>query len=597
MLFLRRGVLGPAALLACWFSAAPLNGAVVGSIAGSVTDENGLPQIGATVTLLGTDGRMLQRVFTNQNGAFLIDNLFPGLYGVRVSVPSFLPAIREKIRVDPGNRSHLAVQLANLFTSIQLVFPGDGPVRDMTEDWKWVLRTASATRPVLRLTTPWEEKERQDVLRKFHGALGDVRGLLRVSAGDGGRISGLGTESDLGTAFALATSLFGNNNVLVSGNLGYGATRGTPTAGFHTTFSREMANGAQPEVSVTVRQLYRPVEAGRTLFGPLNSHNTTVLQTFTLGFHDHVTLGDLVQFEYGFLYDSVSFLDRLNYVSPFGNLSYRLDEDTQLFLRYAGGMPRSDTASGDSALGQNLSALALYPRMSVQRGRPTLQRGEHFEVGFRQDFGAAGVLEAAAYRDSFSNAAVTAIAPAGLYTNGDLLPDLFSNTSSFNAGKYETTGYRVSFARRLADHLQASLAYGLTGVLTPGDSDSLSTYDPNELRSILKPGAQHSVSAQLIAQLPQSRTWISSAYQWGNRRAVTAPDLFNASSTRSMPGLNVAVRQPLPQADYMPGKFEATAEFRNLLADGYVPLRTSDGRTLYLIQSVRSLRGGVNFIF
>src|SRR4029077_561004 len=136
---------------------------------------------------------------------------------------------------------------------------------------KWVLRTASTTRPVLRLAgVPWEDKERQDVLRKFHGAVGDVQGLIRLSAGDGGRVSGLGTESDLGTAFAVATSLFGTNNVLVSGNLGYAGTRGAPAAGFHTSISHEMPYGA-PELSVTVRQLFRPMDAGRTLFGPASS--------------------------------------------------------------------------------------------------------------------------------------------------------------------------------------------------------------------------------------------------------------------------------------------------------------------------------------
>ena len=78
---------------------------------------------------------------------------------------------------------------------------------------------------------------------------------------------------------------------------------------------------------------------------------------------------------------------------------------------------------------------------------------------------------------------------------------------------------------------------------------------------------------------------------------MTAPDPFNISGQRALPGWNVTVRQPLPQPTYVPGKFEATAEFRNLLADGYVPVRTADGRRLYLIQSARSFRGGVNFVF
>ena len=45
------------------------------------------------------------------------------------------------------------------------------------------------------------------------------------------------------------------------------------------------------------------------------------------------------------------------------------------------------------------------------------------------------------------------------------------------------------------------------------------------------------------------------------------------------------------------GRFEITAEVRNLLAQGYQPVQSSDGRTMLLVPFPRSLRGGVSFIF
>lgn len=572
----------------------PAPAAVVGSITGLVTDDRGMAQMGASVWLLTAEGRNLRRVYTNQAGGFLIDNLFPGYYGVRVSVPSFLPALRERVLVEAGSAARLHVQLANLFSSVQLVTPGDGEWRDMTEDWKWVLRAASAIRPVLRFM-PWEDRERLAVLRKFSGAFGPVQGLVQVSAGDGGRVSAFGSENDLGTAFAVATSLFGNHNLLVSGNLGYGSVRGAPSAGFHTSYSRELAFGAQPEISVTVRQLFRPMEAGRALFGPLN-RDAAVLQAFTLGYQDRVVVGDMVKLEYGFLYDSISFLDRLNYLSPFGKLSYSLDDDTQVVLSYASGLPRPDSAWGDSgALGRNLSSLGLFPRMSLLGGRANLQRGEHMEIGFQQRLG-EDVIEVAAYRDGFSNTAITALVPAGLYTGGDILPDLFSDTATLNAGSYQVTGYRASYSRRVNQHVRAGVAYGLAGVLEP-QHQALATGDAGELRAMLKPVRESFVTALASVTLPASRTWIHSSYQWGGRTAVTGADLFNASATRALPGMNLMVRQPLPNASYLPGKFEATADFRNLLAQGYIPIRTSDGRRMFLVPSARSFRGGLNFLF
>lgn len=582
-------------LLMAALAASPIPAAVLGSMAGLVRDDRGLPQMGATVILLSSEGRSLRRVYTDDRGGFLINDLFPGLYGVRVSFPSFLPALRDKILIEAGGRSYLDVRLAGLLSSVQLVYPEKGDWRDMSEDWKWVLRTASATRPVLRYL-PGDDREGQSVTRKISGAFGDVQGLVRVSAGDGGPVSGLGSESDLGTAVAVAASLFGNSNVIVSGNLGYGTMHGAPSAGFHTSYSREMPYGAQPEISVTVRQLFRPFEAGQILFGP-PGRSAAALQTFTLGYQDRVSLGDTAELEYGFLYDSVSFLDRLNYVSTFGKLTYNLDDSTHVILRYADGVPRADAdVTGGDSLGRNLSALAVYPRMSLLGGRSTLQRGEHLEAGVQKQVG-AGVFEVAAYRDNFSNTAITAIASGGLYTNGDLLPDLFSTSSTFNGGSYQVSGYRASYSRKLNDHLRAGVAYGLSGVLAP-ERGVLFTDDPNELRSILKVHNEHSVTTQVVAQLPQSHTSVSSSYQWTSRASsVTVPDLFNSSDTRALPGLNITVRQPLPQFSYLPGRFEAMAEFRNLLAQGYVPVVTTDGRRTLLIQSVRSFRGGLNFVF
>jgi hypothetical protein len=42
---------------------------------------------------------------------------------------------------------------------------------------------------------------------------------------------------------------------------------------------------------------------------------------------------------------------------------------------------------------------------------------------------------------------------------------------------------------------------------------------------------------------------------------------------------------------------DALIDLRNLLAQGYVPVMGQDGRTVYLVQSARAIRGGVAFTF
>jgi hypothetical protein len=59
-------------------------------------------------------------------------------------------------------------------------------------------------------------------------------------------------------------------------------------------------------------------------------------------------------------------------------------------------------------------------------------------------------------------------------------------------------------------------------------------------------------------------------------------------------GWNLSVRQPLPAVGGV--RMEASAEMRNLLAQGYLPL-TAQGRHAILTNCPRGLRGGLSFIF
>jgi hypothetical protein len=42
---------------------------------------------------------------------------------------------------------------------------------------------------------------------------------------------------------------------------------------------------------------------------------------------------------------------------------------------------------------------------------------------------------------------------------------------------------------------------------------------------------------------------------------------------------------------------EATADLRNMLAQGYLPVSMANGQSLTLIETPRTLRGGLSFIF
>jgi|SRR5579862_123418 len=569
-----------------------------GALAGAVTNATGVPQMGATVLLFNRQERLCERALTDAEGKFTFASLIPDVYSIRVSLPAFVTAFKDNILVQPGVRSLLNVSLANLFSSIQLVPPAPGDRAVMTEDWKWVLRTASSTRPVLRLLPGWDPN--YDPNGQTHHSVtifSDTRGLVRVSGGDGGQPSGFGDAADLGTAFALATSLFGANQVQVSGNLGYTPQSGMPSAGFRTTYSRNIG-GISPEVSLTMRQMYMPRMVDAITGGPA-AGGVPALRTMALNFANEAALSESLRVQYGFSLDSVTFLDRLHYFSPYARVSYALPQSSELDFAFTSGNGRPDLASQgaspDAGLQQDINALSRVPRVSLMNGRAQVQRGENFELGYSRVIGSR-TYRLSGYREEVSNAALTIVAPAGLYGGGDILPDLFSNSSIFDAGNYHTLGYTASVTQKMGDRVNVSLMYGSVGVLVPLTSEVPSD-NPEDLRRMIRAAHRSAVTMRTAAVMPGSGTRIIASYQWMDQASATPGQLYSTEQIRPEPGLNIYVRQPIPSGFNLPWRMEATADLRNMLAQGYLPLSLADGRQILLIQNPRSFRGGLSFIF
>jgi hypothetical protein len=561
-----------------------------GEISGMVTDTAGIPQMGATVLLYTRQARLFQRALTNERGTFAFAGLLPDLYSVRVSLSSFVPAIRGNILVEPGMRSVLNVSLATLFSTIQLVPLSTQQRTLMSDEWKWVLRTSTATRPVLRFLPAGVEEAR--AATHHSSVFSDTRGMLKVSAGDSGLATG--GQADLGTAFALATSLYGSNQLQFSGNLGYAAQTGMPSTAFRTSFTRTGA----PEVSLTMRQLYLPGRVAETIAGPGSS--IPALRAMSLNFGDRAELSDNLSMEYGFSLDSVSFMDRLNYFSPYARFTYALDDATSVVFTYTSGNARPDlgvSAGGpDSGLQRDLSTLAMFPRISLRESRAKVQRGEDFELAYKHKAGSRE-FEISAYREIVTNAALTMASSEGLYSGGDILPDLFSGSSIFNAGNYQSNGYTAAVTQNLGEQVSATLMYGSNGVLT-AERRTIESDNPDDLRSMIRASRRHAVTARVSVISPRTGTHFIASYQWAdNSLAVTPGHLYSTQSVRPVPGLNLYIRQPLPTYLNLPWRMEATADLRNLLAQGYLPLGLPDGRQVLLMQTARSFRGGLSFIF
>jgi hypothetical protein len=536
-----------------------------GTISGYVRNAGGAPQMGAAVELLGS-AVLSSKVFTDDRGFYSIAGLLPGTYSLKVSAPSFLPALREKVGLRPGAKLMVNVTLTTLFEAIQLG-PLRGPADD--DDWKWTLRSV-ANRSILRVLP-----DGSTAIASEASGDRDLKGSLRFMAGSGA--NGFGGASDMSTGFSLEHSLMSSGTLSLNGNVGYGA--GVPAAVLRTTYTNRFSNGVEPSVAFTVRRLASP---------DVNSLHGSSLQALSLTTSDRMTVGDILELKFGSELQTIQFMGRVNAVKPFGSADFHLTPNTVIEYQYASSIPNTRMEKGFDSSPSDLSETG--PRMSITNFSPALERAHHQEVSVSQRMGKNN-LQAAFYSDRVADPVLTGVGESTALS-GDVLPDIYSGTFSYQGTDLETHGLRLVLQRKLLADLTATIDYAYGGALDLSRPD----IELQDAREWIRTERRHAVAAKFSGTIPHAKTrWIAS-YRWTSGPALTPVDLFNTSAGQSDPYLNVFLRQPIP-AGFLSGHMEMLVDLRNLLAQGYIPVMGSDGRTVYLVQSARSVRGGVAFNF
>jgi len=323
-----------------------------------------------------------------------------------------------------------------------------------------------------------------------------------------------------------------------------------------------------------------------------------MLRSVSASFDDRAQLSDELSAQYGFTMDSVSFGDRLNYFSPYARLTYSLGEASEVTLAYTSGNARPDLAgrgAPDSDFERDLNTIGLFPRLSLLDGRTKVQRGTEWELSYARRMGSRRV-ELSAYHEHVTNAALSVVAPSELYADGGLLPDLFTGNGVLNAGSYHGAGYSATLTQNVGRDLSFTVIYGTMNTLTASRGEIADAH-ADDLRAAIHAGRRQAVTARIAATAPWTGTHLIASYQWSDdNRSVLPGRLYSTQSLRPLPGLNAYLRQPIPGLSILPVRVEATADLRNLLAQGYLPIE-SNGQEIVLVQNPRSFRGGLSFIF
>jgi len=553
--------LGCLLLLVAAVSAACAAGAP-GSISGKVTNANGVPQMSVAVEIISPQAPVATTVFTDARGYYKASGLSAGLYRVKASAPAYLPSLREDVALRADAQLVVNLTLTTLFEAAQWLPPRrTSPQQD--EDWKWTLRT-TASRPILRVfddAAPVKNKE-----RTFTGQMSLIAGSEN---------EGFGSAADMTTQFRLEQSLFSAGTLSLGGNVGYGSS--TPAAVVRAGYSHQMADGSRPELAVTARRFAMPDSV----------QHDGALDALAFSVADGITVAEFIDLNFGSELQAIDFRGRVTAFRPNGSVAVHVSPKTVVQYRYATSEPNTRAAKGFDTAPADLSEAG--PRVSLRGDRALLEHAQHHELSVSRRLGDNN-LQVAAYSDHVRELALVGVGEVTA-DSGEFLPDVYSGTFTYNGGQLSTEGVRVVVQRKFFQDVTGTLDYGYGGVVAPPGGGAFW----QDTQGLLRIERRQAAALKLGGGVPHCKThWIAS-YKWTSGPALTPVDMFNASPGEADPYLNIFIRQPLPA--FLPGHMEAMLDLHNLLAQGYVPVLGQDGQTLYLVQSARSVRGGLAFTF
>lgn len=554
---------GRALALMLVVSASLYAAAASGSISGQVTNSSGVPQMGVAIEIVSSHSADDTTVYTDARGHYRASGLPAGAYEVRASAPSYLPSLRENLALRAGANLVVNVTLTTLFDAVQWL-PPKGTSSHQDDDWQWTLRTVTS-RPILRVFDDSAPNKSRNA---------GLKAQVAFMAGSDGE--GFGSAGEMSTQFRVEQSVFSSGTLSLGGNLGYGS--GMPAGIVRAAYSHEMADGSKPQVALTVRR-----------FATADTvQHDGALEALALSVGDSFTLADFIDLNFGGEFQDINFRGSVTAFRPHGSVSVHVSPNTVIQYRYATAQPDMRAAKGFDSAPADLTESG--PRVSIRDDRALLEHAHHHELSISRRLGSTK-LQIAAYADNIRNAALVGVGDV-TSDSGEFLPDVYSGTFTYNGGDLSTEGMRVVVERKLLPDVTGTLDYAYGGVLTLPEAGT----SWEAAQSLLRVEHRHAAIAKLSGGIPHCKTrWIAS-YKFTSGAALTPVDMFNASAGESDSYLNIFLRQPLP-APFSLGRMEALLDVRNLLAQGYIPVVGKDGQTLYLVQSARSIRGGLAFSF
>ncbi len=514
-----------------------------GRMAGVVLDSAGTPQLGATVWVSTEDAaeRSVTQLLTDQHGAFSAAKLRSGSYSVRVSLAGFLPTLEQHIEVSPNLTTLLKIELGTVFDSLNSLRRQPAQPTE-PDDWTWVLRTSTATRPILQ----WTDGDMDAGANTADVRAERPRILVEMTGGSLHPASPSSLVNAPGTEVSYDQSLGAMGHLLMAGQMSYDRTA---SGGLATIW---MPSG-DPNVGPVTTLVLREADLGTS---------GLVFRGVRLDHSQQLRLGDRVRVSVGAEYIMEGFNTQVRSLRPRAELDARLSPNWEATLLMATDSP-DDNPFRSGALGAAMDALDSLPAVLFRDGQPVLESDWHQEMRLTRNLNGKGSVEAAVFHDAAQHQAVFGIGSA---PDAGVFQDPFSDAFMFDGGNSSSWGARLGYQEKINDHLEITAVYAFGGALAPVDDSGADA----SLRGSLSERYRHSLAARVSSKVPRIHTEVAASYKWVSGPALTPVDCYGEAAYQLDPNFSLSVRQPIPTF-VLNGHWVAMADFGNLLAPGLHP--------------------------
>jgi len=559
-----------------------------GSLAGIVSDNKGVPLMGATVMVIGpvafateATSQTVERMITDAHGRFTIGHLVPGWYSLKVSSPTRLPEMRNGVRVEAGETVVATFVLTDILAPIRFQVPGNS-VSSWGDDWKWVLRTSSTTRPILRYR---EQPPAKQVASR------DRKAPLRRSERVAGVLPGSTLRDPLAEDFGMA-SVFAYHQPLSLDSEVLAEAAFAPTGGetVGTLYGRGQLQDSPRQFGLIFHQFSLipgqgvPSGASSNAFAQARGLMATYSETRLLSPKVTVTAGMDITY--------LNAIDSVFTAQPHVNLEYQATPQTVLSAQFG-----STRGEASSSLLDRLSLLNAFPQITQRDGHLEMEQLSHTELAVNHRMGRSARVQAAAYHDGLRNAAVWGLGQSayGMAFAGNALPNPAGNGIVINGGNYQSVGFRAVFAKTFGSRVEVLGAYASGSALSARGFVMQNSHP--YAQGMLTPEQTNSLIGKITADVPGAHTRFSTSYEWVPNDRVTLVDPAGQGNLQVRPYWGAQVRQPIPTPNSWPVHIDAVADFQNLLSQGYIPGAQAGRKPMVLSSGYHTIRGGFSVQF